>query len=229
MREQQERFLLHLLRTGSLIFQPTKVKSGRIPPYYVSIRRAIDSGQKAIETAKAYADEIIKTVGLDFDYLHGPAYAGIPLVALTAAVLWEHHGIEKRWGYDRKEEKAYGEKGQELIVGDIRDGDQVLIQDDVITTGKTKVDNWQNIKSVREHLKPRGIVIAVDREELDESGKAATITMEEAGLKVYSILKITQVIDWLRDREIDGKIYVTESVYKVFREYFTLYGTYQLN
>lgn len=224
MKEYQERFLIQLVSTGALIFRPIKLKSGRISPYYVSLRRAVDTGQKIIETANAYAEEIIVRVGLDFDYIHGPAYAGIPLAATTAATLWKNHGVDKRWGYDRKEAKSYGEKGQELIVGDLRDSDVILIQDDVVTTGRTKIENWQKIKSYRGHLKLKGILIAIDREEQDETGEPTDIVLERAGFNVYSILKITEIFDWLKGREIGGKVHITDTVYKSFREYFDLYG-----
>jgi len=224
MKGYQERFVIHLVTAGALILQPTKLKSGRISPYYMSLRRAVDSGQKIVETANAFAEEIVSRVGLDFDYIHGPAYAGIPLAAATASALWKDHGLDKRWGYDRKEEKAYGEKGQELIVGDLRDADVVLIQDDVVTTGKTKMDNWQKIESLRKNIKLKGIMIAIDREELDESGEPTNTILEKAGYNVYPILKITEVFDWLRGREIGGRIYVTDQVYGAFKDYFALYG-----
>jgi orotate phosphoribosyltransferase len=224
MKEYQEKFTIHLISTGALILQPTRLKSGRLSPYYVSLRRAVDAGQKLTETAKAYSEEIISRVSLDFDYIHGPAYAGIPLTAMTAATLWKDYGVDKRWGYDRKEEKSYGEKGQELIVGDLRDIDTVLILDDVITTGKTKIENWQKIKSLRDHLKLKGILIAIDREERDESGEPTDVVLEKAGFKVYSILKITEVFEWLWGRQIGGKLYVTDSIYYAFNEYFGSYG-----
>jgi len=224
MRGYQERFVIHLVTAGALILQPTKLKSGRISPYYVSLRRAADSGRKIVETANAYAEEIVGRVGIDFDYIHGPAYAGIPLAAATASALWKDHGIDKRWGYDRKEEKAYGEKGQELIVGDLRDSDVVLIQDDVVTTGKTKIDNWQKIESLRKNIELKGIMIAIDREELDESGLPTNAILEKAGFEVYPILSITEVFDWLRGREIGGRIYVTDQIYGAFKDYFASYG-----
>ena len=225
MRGYQERFVIHLVTSGALILQPTKLKSGRISPYYVSLRRAVDSGQKIVETANAYAEEIVNRVGLDFDYMHGPAYAGIPLVAATAFTLWKDYGLNKRWGYDRKEEKDYGEKGQESIVGDIRDTDIVLIQDDVVTTGRTKMENWQKIKSTREGLKLKGIMIAIDREEKDEAGESTNAILEKAGFKVYPILRITEVFDWLRGREINGRTYVTDHVFDAFVDYLAVYGS----
>jgi len=224
MREYQERFVTHLVTAGALILEPTKLKSGRISPYYVSLRRAVDSGQKIVETANAYAQEMVNRVGLDFDYMHGPAYAGIPLAAATAFALWKDYNLNKRWGYDRKEEKEYGEKGQGSIVGDLRDTDVVLIQDDVVTTGKTKMENWQKIKSMRKGLKLKGIMIAIDREEQDETGEPTNAILEKAGFKVYPILRITEIFDWLRGREIGGMIYVTDHVYDAFEDYFALYG-----
>ena len=43
-------------------------------------------------------------------------------------------------------------------------------------------------------------------------------------LSLYSILKITEIFEFLHNREIDGKVYVDEAVNKVFREYFSKYG-----
>lgn len=219
MEPYQQHLLLHLIETGALIFQPTIIKSGRVSPYYFSLRRAVNTGHRAFVTCTFYAEHILEHVGLDFDYLHGPAYAGIPLAAVTSAVLWEHHGVDKRWGYDRKEEKAYGEKGAELIVGDLRDGDKVLMQDYVVSTGKTKFENWNKIRSTRSNLVPKGMLVTVDREEKDEDGRPATLALEEAGLKVFSILKIREVFEWMRNREINGRIHVTDQLYEAFIEY----------
>lgn len=224
MRSYQEDFTAHLVRSGALIFEPRKLKSGRLSPYYVSMRKAVDTGRKAAYTAKAYVEEIITTVGMDFDYIHGPAYAGIPLASLTAVQLWNLCHVDKRWGYDRREEKKYGDKAEGLIVGDLRDGDVVLMEDDVVTTGRTKIENWRRLSLVRRNLKPKGILIAVDREEVDEYGEPTALLLEKSGFQLYPILRITEVVDWLHDKEIDGKIVVTDSIYDAFQNYFAKYG-----
>ena len=224
MEKYQKDFILHLLRSGALIFNLRKLKSGRLSPYYVSMRKAVDSGKKAVETANAYVEEIMR-IGVDFDYLHGPAYAGIPLASVTMTQLWNLHRIDKRWGYDRKEEKSYGDKTEELIVGDLREGDIVLIEDDVITTGQTKIENWQKLLLIRTNLKTKGIVIALDREEVDERGENTTEMLKKSGLRVYPILKISEVIEWLHNREIDGRILITDSIYQAVTTYLMRYGS----
>ena len=62
----------------------------------------------------------------------GPAYKGIPLAALTAASLAEHHGRDVPYCFNRKEAKAHGEGGS--IVGSPVSA-KVLIVDEVITAG----------------------------------------------------------------------------------------------
>ncbi|MEA3281514.1 MAG: orotate phosphoribosyltransferase [Euryarchaeota archaeon] len=230
MKQHQKDFLLHLLESGAIKFGEFKLKSGRVSPYFVNIAVAINTGRRASETADAYVAEIIDgAVGTDFDYIHGPAYKGIPLSVLIAEKLWDRsqgqdtRGIDLRWGYDRKEEKQYGDMSETRIVGDLRDGDSVLIVDDVVVTGKTKIDNWAKLTDYR-NLSPKGILVAVNRQEVDEGSNDTTEMLTEAGLTVYSILKITEIFDYLLNRQINGVVYVDDQIQAVFDEYFDRYG-----
>ncbi len=211
-------FVLHLVRTGAIRFGKFRLKSGRISPYFINIADAMRTGSDAMKVADAYVARI-KKPGIEFDYVHGAAYKGIPLAALVAARLAQS-GMNKRWGYDRKEEKRHGEKG--AIVGDLRDGDTVLIVDDVITTGATKVDSWQKLAVMRRKLKPAGVLVAVDREEMSEADKKL---LDEYQLELHSIVRITEIFEFLCNRAIDGRVYVDDSLNREFEEYFGQYGT----
>lgn len=232
MKRHQKDFLLHLLESGAIKFGEFRLKSGRASPYFVNIAVAINTGRRASETADAYVAEIIDgAVGTDFDYIHGPAYKGIPLSVLIAEKLWSEGGgrgqdaggIDLRWGYDRKEEKRYGDPSETRIVGDLMDGDSVLIVDDVVVTGKTKIDNWVKLTDYRD-LSPKGILVAVDRQEVDEEGNDTTEMLTEVGLTVYPILKITEIFDYLLNRSVDGVVYVDDRIQAAFYEYFGRYG-----
>ncbi len=219
LKGYKEDFLLHLIQTGAIKFGEFKLKSGRISPYFINIAEAMRSGRDAVKVADAYVAAIAE-IGTDFDYIHGAAYKGIPLSALMAARLSEVYQIDKRWGYDRKEKKAHGVPAEELIIGDLRDGDTVIIVDDVITTGATKAESWSKLTVVR-NVKPKGILVAVDREELSDVDKKLLV---ERHLIMYSILKITEIFDFLLNKEIEGKVYVAEKMKKDFKEYFMKYG-----
>jgi orotate phosphoribosyltransferase len=219
LKGYKEDFLLHLIWTGAIKFGGFKLKSGRISPYFINIAEAMRTGRDAVKVADAYVAAIAE-IGSDFDYIHGAAYKGIPLSALVAARLSEVHQIDKRWGYDRKEKKAHGVPEEELIIGDLRDGDTVIIVDDVITTGATKVESWSKLTAVR-NVKPKGILVAVDREELDAVDKEL---LEATNLRMYSILKITEIFDFLLNKKIEGLVYVDVKTKKDFEVYFGKYG-----
>jgi orotate phosphoribosyltransferase len=232
MKRHQKDFLLHLLESDAVKFGEFRLKSGRVSPYFVNIAVAINTGKRASKTADAYVAEIVDgAVGTDFDYIHGPAYKGIPLSVLIAEKLWGRSRgqdaggseIDLRWGYDRKEEKRYGDPSETRIVGDLRDGDSVLIVDDVVVTGKTKIDNWTKLTDYRD-LSPKGILVAVDRQEVDEAGNDTTEMLTEAGLTVYPILKITEIFDYLLNRSVGGVVYVDDRIQAAFYEYFDRYG-----
>ncbi|MEA1966526.1 MAG: orotate phosphoribosyltransferase [Euryarchaeota archaeon] len=230
MKRHQEDFLMHLLESGAIKFGEFRLKSGRVSPYFVNIAVAINTGRRASETADAYVAEIVDgAVGTDFDYIHGPAYKGIPLSVLIAEKLWsggrgqDARGIDLRWGYDRKEEKRYGDPSETRIVGDLRDGDSVLIVDDVVVTGKTKIDNWAKLTDYRD-LSPKGILVAVDRQEVDEAGNDTIEMLTDAGLTVYPILKITEIFDYLLNRSIGEVVYVDDRIQAAFDEYFEEHG-----
>lgn len=225
MKKYQKDFLKHLVKSGALEFGKFELKSGRISPYFVNIAKAMNNGRYASETGNAYASEIAKgQIDLKIDYIHGPAYKGIPLSVMISNKIWDIYCKEIRWGYDRKEEKKHGDMSEKELIGDIEDGDGVIIVDDVITTGKTKIDNWKRLERSKNGLKCKGILVAVDRQEIDENGNITNEILKNEGLPVFSILKITEIFKYLYKRPIDGKIYVDRQIKKSFDEYFEEYG-----
>lgn len=220
LKEYQKDFIMHLVKSGALKFGQFKLKSGRISPYFVNIATAINDGKLATKTVEAYVDAIMDKVKLEFDFLHGPAYKGIPLASMVAIRLWEKYEINVRWGYDRKEVKEYGDLGEKSVIGDLRDGDKVLIIDDVITTGSTKLDNWRKLSRTK-NVHSAGIMTAVDRQELSKEERNR---LEYYGLKIYNIVNITEVFEFFFEREVEGKVHVDEEIKKQFDSYFEKYG-----
>ncbi|MEM1176530.1 MAG: orotate phosphoribosyltransferase, partial [Pseudomonadota bacterium] len=130
MAAYKNEFIDLALELGVLKFGEFTLKSGRNSPYFFNAG-LFNTGYAAARVGRYYAQTIAQS-GIEFDMLFGPAYKGIPLVALTAAALAEHHGIDVPYAYNRKEAKAHGEGG--TTVGAPVQG-RVLIIDDVITAG----------------------------------------------------------------------------------------------
>jgi len=125
----------------------------------------------------------------------GPAYKGIPLVALAASALAEHHDIDVPYSFNRKEEKSHGEGGS--IVGEPLSG-KVLIVDDVITAGTAVREAHKIITAAGAEVS--GLVISLDRQEIGQGSRSAVQELEQTlKLPVAGIIRLEDIIDMLED------------------------------
>jgi len=181
-------FVDFCLNLGVLRFGEFKLKSGRLSPYFFNAG-LFNSGRAIAELGRHYARAVVDSK-IPHDMLFGPAYKGIPLVTTTAIALADHHGLDARWAFNRKEAKDHGEGGN--IVGSPLKG-RVLIVDDVITAGTAIREAIDIIRAA--HAEPAGIVLALDRQERGQSALSAVQEVEQTfNLPVASILKLDGLI-----------------------------------
>ncbi len=221
MKPFQEQLIHFLVHNNALQFGEFTLKSGRKSPYYYNIRN-LTTGEGISRISSVYAQKIVDA-GLRPDVLFGPAYAGIPLAVSTALQLNQAHGRNVRFAFDRKEEKAYGDQKTKALIGTLQDGDDVLIIDDMMTTGGTKLEAKAKIESFAK-VNVSGILISFDRMEKDENGVYSVDALKEKGLPVHSILDAPSAFDYLHNRDVDGTVYVTDAHYAAFEAYRKQYG-----
>lgn len=211
-----------LLRLGVLKFGEFRLKSGRRSPYFFNAA-ALNNGAGLKLAADAFAELILKErLHERFDVILGAAYKGIPLAAAVALSLAER-GINKRFAYDRKEAKDYGDAADRIFVGDLRSGDRILLIDDVITSGGTKLRLVERLRSVAD-AEVVALLVLFDREEKAEnSDLSASELLERHGIRVYSVLRASEVFRRLKDA---GKL--SDEEFAELRMYFERYGAVAL-
>jgi orotate phosphoribosyltransferase len=191
MRAYKTEFIELALEIGVLKFGQFKLKSGRQSPYFFN-SGLFNTGYAAAKLGRYYA-AAVEDSGIEFDMLFGPAYKGIPLAALTAAALAEHHSHDVPFCFNRKEAKGHGEGGS--IVGAPVQG-RVLILDDVITAGTAIRESMQIITAAGGQ--PAGVLIALDRQERGEGAQSAVQEVRETfGIPVASIIGLADLIEHL--------------------------------
>ncbi len=211
MHPYQREFIDLALELGVLTFGEFTLKSGRKSPYFFNAG-LFSTGYAAAKVGRAYASAVAASK-VEFDMLFGPAYKGIPLVALTAAALAEHHGIDVPYSYNRKEAKDHGEGG--TVVGAPLEG-RVLIIDDVITAGTAVREAYQVINGVGADI--AGLVISLDRQERGEGDQSAVQELRSSlGIPVTSIVRLDDLVETLEDSPEHGEF--LESVLNYRREY----------
>ena len=157
MKPYQQQFLDFAIANDVLKFGEFTLKSGRLSPYFFNFG-LFQTGSSLAKLGDYYAQAIVDS-GISFDMLFGPAYKGIPLVAVIAANLYEKHGRDYPYAYNRKEAKDHGEGGN--IVGAPLKG-KVLIVDDVISAGTAIREAGDIVQN--NGAKVAGVAISLDRQ-----------------------------------------------------------------
>lgn len=192
MKPYQQEFLNFAIDNNVLCFGEVTLKSGRLSPYFFNFG-LFQTGSSLARLGDYYAQAIVDS-GIKFDMLFGPAYKGIPLVSVIAATLYEKHGIDYAYAYNRKEAKDHGEGGN--IVGAPLKG-RVLIVDDVISAGTACREAAQIVENNGAVL--AGIAISLDRQEKGQGEKSAVQEVEESyGIEVINIIGLEDVIEHMK-------------------------------
>ncbi|VVB98549.1 Hypoxanthine/guanine phosphoribosyltransferase [uncultured archaeon] len=215
------KFIEYLVRNKVLKFGDFTLKSGRKSPYFITTG-ALNSGKTSYELGAFFAQKIAKVYGSDFDTIFGPAYKGIPLAVSVSIGLYKKSKMDKTWLFDRKEAKEHGDKS--AFVGDgPRDGQKMVMVDDVFTTGGTKDEAIKKLKAAA-NVDIKGIVIAVDREEKGNAKNAIKEFEESSGVRVHAVEKISSIFKYLHNREIGGQVHVNDQIFAAYKEYVKQYG-----
>ena len=180
------------LSRGVLKFGEFTLKSGRISPYFFNAG-LLNDGESLSLLSSGYAATLMNCGGVSV--IFGPAYKGIPLVAATASELWQQHGVNVPWGFNRKEAKDHGEGG--VLVGADVKGQRVWIIDDVITAGtaiREVVTLLQNAGAII-----AGVLVALDRQERGAGELSAIQEVEQQyNIPVHALITMSDLMDYLK-------------------------------
>ena len=199
MNEYKQEFIEFMLESDVLKFGDFTLKSGRKSPFFMNAGAYV-TGEQLKKLGEFYAKAIVDTYGLDFDVLFGPAYKGIPLAVVTAIALHTLYGKEVRYCSDRKEAKDHGADKGKFLGTKLKDGDRVVMIEDVTTSGKSmeetvpKVRGAANVDSV-------GLMVSLNRNEKGKGNKTALKEISELyGFPTAAIVSMPEVIEYLGDR-----------------------------
>ncbi len=218
----KEEFVRFLVETGALKFGSFVTKSGRHTPYFINTGE-FRTGKALSRLSAFYAQAFVEHFQGKATNLFGPAYKGIPLCAATAIALFENHGLDLSFTYNRKEAKDHGEGGN--LVGDTyREEKNVVIIEDVITAGTSVNETMQTMKNFP-NARIKGLLISVDRRERLENGKSALETVEETyGIEAHSIINIDDIIAFLENESNRQAINAPADILERVRAYRKEWG-----
>lgn len=222
MESYKQEFIDFMVESQVLKFGEFTLKSGRKSPFFMNAGAYV-TGSQLRRLGQYYAKAIHDHYGLDFDVLFGPAYKGIPLSVATTMAISELYGKEIRYCSNRKEIKDHGDTGI-LLGSKIKDGDRVVIIEDVTTSGKSIEETFPIIQA-QGNVEIKGLMVSLNRMERGQSEKSALEEIREKyGFDANAIVTMAEVVEHLYNRECQGSVVIDDGIKAAIDAYYEQYG-----
>ncbi|HIR76097.1 MAG TPA: orotate phosphoribosyltransferase [Candidatus Choladousia intestinipullorum] len=224
MEQYKQEFIEFMVESDVLKFGDFTLKSGRKSPFFMNAGGYV-TGTQLKRLGEFYARAIHECYGDDFDVLFGPAYKGIPLAVVTAMAYSELYGKEVRYCSDRKEEKDHGADKGSFLGSKLKDGDRVVMIEDVTTSGKSMEETVPKVKGAAE-VTIVGLMVSLNRMEVGKGGKKSALDeiKELYGFDANAIVTMAEVVEYLYNRECRGRIVIDDAMKAAIDAYYEQYG-----
>ena len=168
--------LIALVREKALKFGEFTLASGKKASYY------LDGKQVTLDSAgaKLIAEGILDLIGTSLPKAVGGMAIGADPITAAVITVAGIRGLPLKGILVRKEAKGHGT--QKFIEGPVSPGDDVVIVEDVVTTGGSSLEAIERVEAFG--LKVKSVVAIIDRLEGGEQAFAAR------GYKFSSLLTI---------------------------------------
>lgn len=222
MESYKQEFIEFMVDSQVLKFGEFTLKSGRKSPFFMNAGGYV-TGTQLRRLGEYYAKAIHDNYGLDFDVLFGPAYKGIPLSVATTMAISGLYGKEVRYCSNRKEVKDHGDTGI-LLGSKLKDGDKVVIIEDVTTSGKSIEETFPILKEQAD-VEIRGLMVSLNRMEKGKGEKSALAEIKEKyGFETNAIVTMEEVVEYLYNRPYRGTVYIDDACKAAIDTYYEQYG-----
>ena len=222
MESYKQEFIKFMIDSDVLKFGDFTLKSGRKSPFFMNAGAYV-TGSQLKKLGEYYAKAIHDAYGDDFDVLFGPAYKGIPLSVATTIAYSRLFNKEIRYCSNRKEEKDHGDAG--ILLGSrIKDGDRVVIIEDVTTSGKSMEETVPIVRAQGD-VTILGLMVSLNRMERGKGDKSALEEIKDLyGFETNAIVSMADVVECLYNKEVDGRVIIDDELKGRIDAYYEEYG-----
>ncbi len=224
MEAYKQEFIEFMVESDVLKFGEFTLKSGRKSPFFMNAGAYV-TGSQLMRLGEYYAKAIHQTYGDDFDVLFGPAYKGIPISVVTAVAYSKLYGKEIRYCSDRKEEKDHGADKGGFLGSSLKDGDRVVMIEDVTTSGKSMEETVPKVKGAAD-VAIIGLMVSLNRMEKGLGGDKSALeeVQERYGFAANAIVTMDEVVEHLYNRPCHGRVVIDDGIKEAIDEYYRQYG-----
>ena len=212
MEQYKQEFIEFMVDSDVLKFGEFTLKSGRKSPFFMNAGAYV-TGSQLKRLGEYYAKAIHDRYGDDF---------------VTAIAYSELYGKEIRYCSDRKEEKDHGADKGSFLGSKLKDGDRVVMIEDVTTSGKSMEETVPKVKGAAD-VTIVGLMVSLDRMEVGKGGvKCALDEVHDLyGFETNAIVTMADVVEYLYNRPYKGKVIIDDTLKAAIDAYYEQYGAKQ--
>ena len=212
METYKQEFIDFMVESDVLKFGDFTLKSGRKSPFFMNAGAYV-TGSQLKRLGEYYAKAIHDNYGDDFDVLFGPAYKGIPLAVVTAIAYSELYG------------KDHGADKGGFLGSSLKDGDRVVMIEDVTTSGKSMEETVPKVRGAAD-VEIVGLMVSLNRMEVGQGGKVSALDeiKEKYGFEGKAIVTMAEVTEYLYNREHNGRVVINDEIKAAIDKYYEEYG-----
>ena len=224
MEQYKQEFIEFMVESDVLKFGEFTLKSGRKSPFFMNAGAYV-TGSQLMRLGEYYARAIHHKYGDDFDVLFGPAYKGIPISVVTAVAFHNLYGKEVRYCSDRKEEKDHGADKGSFLGSKLKDGDRVVMIEDVTTSGKSMEETVPKVRGAAD-VTIVGLMVSLNRMEKGLGGEKSALEeiREKYGFETNAIVTMEEVVEHLYNRTCQGRVVIDDTIKAAIDDYYKQYG-----
>ncbi len=173
--ESKREIALGIYEAGLLNFGEFTYKSGIQAPMYMNLRNLGSHPKFLKKVAKVFAELMDD---LEYDLVAGIPYGA---VSVMMAVSLE---LEKPVIFPRKESKEYGMAKD--IIGDFEAGQRVVVVDDLVTTGDSKIECMVPFNAAE--------LVVEDHVVLLDYQRGASDLLREHGMRLHAAMSVEEAV-----------------------------------
>ena len=143
---------------------------------------------------------------------------------VTAIAYSKLYGKEVSYCSDRKEEKDHGADKGSFLGSKLKDGDRVIMIEDVTTSGKSMEETVPKVRGAA-NVEIVGLMVSLNRMEKGQGEKSALEEIKEKyGFDANAIVNMAEVTEYLYNKPYKGQIYIDDTLKAAIDAYYEQYG-----
>lgn len=144
---------------------------------------------------------------------------------MTAIAYSELYGKEVRYCSDRKEEKDHGADKGSFLGSTLKDGDRVVMIEDVTTSGKSMEETVPKVKGAAD-VEIVGLMVSLNRMEVGKGGEKCALdeVKDLYGFDTAAIVDMAEVTEYLYNKEVNGQVIIDDTLKAAIDDYYRQYG-----